>query len=291
MSTRFINLGCGSIYIDAPDWLNLDFNPVFPGVRTANLLKRLPLPSEDAELIYSSHFVEHIPKGDVRAFMRECYRVLRPNGLLRLVLPDFEEMARTYLNLRESGENEKADFLVLEIIDQCVRRESGGELGNFYSRLHDEAIRQADLIEFVRMRTGEDLRPKRDAAGTHPGQSKIASWNLTTSRVKKRLQYLLRQGWLRLCLAGLPTAFRAQNISVAGIGERHHWLWDFHQLSQILESVGFVNVQRCSADSSALAEFPFYPLDLAADGRPRKGMESMYVEARKPIPAIPLEFS
>ena len=83
-------------------------------------------------------------------------------------------------------------------------------------------------------------------------------------------------------MAGLPAAFRAQNVSLAGVGERHHWLWDFHQLQQALEAAGFQGVERRTAATSALADFPFHPLDLDTDGRPRKGAESMYVEAHKP---------
>ena len=62
----------------------------------------------------------------------------------------------------------------------------------------------------------------------------------------------------------LPRAFRLQNVSLAGVGERHLWLWDFHQLKSALEAVGFIAVQRVSASTSAVADFPFYPLDLDA---------------------------
>ena len=101
-------------------------------------------------------------------------------------------------------------------------------------------------------------------------------------RLIRGLHRRLQRAWVRLWLAGLPSAFRAQNVSLAGVGERHHWFWDFHQLQQALETAGFTAVERRTADSSAIAGFPFQPLDLDADGRPRKGAESMYVEARKP---------
>jgi len=88
--------------------------------------------------------------------------------------------------------------------------------------------------------------------------------------------------WTQAILQLLPKAFRTQNVSLAGVGERHHWLWDFHQLQQELEAAGFSGVQRQAADSSAIPDFPFRPLDIDADGRARKGTESMYVEALKP---------
>jgi SAM-dependent methyltransferase len=73
-----------------------------------------------------------------------------------------------------------------------------------------------------------------------------------------------------------------QNVCLPGVGERHHWLWDFHQLEQALEVAGFTAVQRRSANSGAIEDFPLHPLDIDAEGRPRMGAESLCVEALKP---------
>jgi hypothetical protein len=166
-----INLGCGPVFVESPEWINLDFTASSPAVRQANLLGRLPLESDTAQLVYASHFLEHIPRADVDSFLRKCLRVLRPGGVLRLVLLDLEEMARTYLALRDAGEHERADFLVLEMIDQCVRRESGGELGQFYRRLRAGSAQESEMIAFVRERTGENLGGSHSAAEARGGGS------------------------------------------------------------------------------------------------------------------------
>jgi SAM-dependent methyltransferase len=272
-----VNLACGDTYMAGDGWINFDYVASSATVRKADLLGRLPLSEDSAALVYSSHFIEHIPRSDVPAFLRECLRVLRPGGVLRLVLPDLEEMARTYLAHRDAGEHERADFLVLEMIDQCVRREPGGELGQLYRRLRAGSAQASEMIAFVRERTGEDL------GGNHSiAESQGGALGALAGRYVRGARHRLRGVWLRFWLTGLPAAFRAQNLSLAGVGERHHWLWDFHQLRQALEVAGFKAVERRTAGSSAIADFPFYPLDLDADGRPRKGVESMYVEARKP---------
>jgi hypothetical protein len=59
-------------------------------------------------------------------------------------------------------------------------------------------------------------------------------------------------------------------------------VWDFYSLKKKLEAVGFVDVKRVSANTSIIKDFPFYPLDLDDRGQPRKGAESMYIEAIKP---------
>jgi hypothetical protein len=69
---------------------------------------------------------------------------------------------------------------------------------------------------------------------------------------------------------------------LAAVGERHHWLWDFHQLEDVLQKTGFIEITRWDSKTSAIKDFPFMPLDINHNGQARKGAESMYVEAYKP---------
>jgi predicted SAM-dependent methyltransferase len=150
MAANNINLGCGTVFVDSADWINLDFTAPSLAVRQANLLDRLPLASNTARLVYASHFLEHIPRLEVEAFLRECLRVQQRSEVLRMVLPDLAVMARRYISLRDVGNHERADFLVLEIIDQCVRHQPGGELGRLYRRLRDANPQQAEMSAFLR---------------------------------------------------------------------------------------------------------------------------------------------
>ncbi|MFM7367383.1 MAG: hypothetical protein ACKO2Z_06190, partial [Sphaerospermopsis kisseleviana] len=95
------------------------------------------------------------------------------------------------------------------------------------------------------------------------------------------LVYQLNRVRINILISLLPKAFREQNVSLAGIGERHHWLWDFYQLKSALDEVGFDNVQRFDFNTSQIDDFPFQPLDANSDNQPRKGQQSMYLEAVK----------
>lgn len=88
--------------------------------------------------------------------------------------------------------------------------------------------------------------------------------------------------YIRAVLGLLPPAFRKQNVSTATVGERHAWLYDFYSVEKLLRKAGFVEIRRVSPTTSSIPGFPFFPLDVYEDGSPRKGVESMYVEATKP---------
>ncbi len=277
MSDAFVNLGCGSVFIDSPEWINLDFAPLSSSVRQANLLGRLPLESGETSFVYSSHFFEHIPRSQVPTFLMECFRIMKPGAVIRLVLPDLENMARAYLKHRDQGEHKKADFLVTEIIDQCVRTVPGGEMGALFrdmsSQEHLEPL-ELELKQFVYERVGEVI-------GTKETEQRRGSEQPFTLKVRAALNFL-RKLILRVWLYPLPAAFKRQNVSFAEVGEKHQWVWDFYQLGGALKKAGFINVARMSASMSAVEDIPVSILDLHPNGEPRKGAGSMYAEARKP---------
>lgn len=57
-------------------------------------------PDASVAVVYSSHFIEHLTRDDARAFLRECYRVLAPGGICRIVTPDLHAWARQYIDAK-----------------------------------------------------------------------------------------------------------------------------------------------------------------------------------------------
>lgn len=106
MDTK-LNIGV-SLYNSVPDFLNIgiECESEFGSIIEKNnirFLKQdvtqgLPLDSDSIEFIYTSHFVEHLSIKDFYSFIKECYRVLKPAGVLRIVCPDLQKWMDAYLN-------------------------------------------------------------------------------------------------------------------------------------------------------------------------------------------------
>lgn len=272
MGEIYVNIACGDTYNE--DWLNLDYRPHSTQVKQANLLSRLPISDNSADIVYSSHFLEHIPRDKVPGFLSECYRVTKSGGKLRLVLPDWEELCGTYLRFRHEGQHDKADFVMLEMLDQCVRKKSGGDLGAFYAHLQTSPLTNKEIVEFIFQRTGHNIQSGQI------GESEKLWIRIIKNPLK--LLVLLERIYCRIIIALLPSAFRQQNVILTNVGERHVWMYDFYSLEKLLVKTGFSNVQRLTAVTSNIPHFQFYQLDVTEDGKPRKGLESMYIEAVKP---------
>lgn len=257
-----VNIACGNVFV--PGWQNLDFSPVSVEVTRADLTGRLPLPDAQADLVYSSHFIEHVPVDRVPGFLAECHRLLKPGAVIRLVMPDLEDICREYLAMRSAGQHDKADFLVIELLDQCVRKQPGGQLASVL-----QSAGQTGLQPYILSRLGNYVDTPRSAP-------------LSLKRIWRALRNRLESGYIRFLLALLPAVFRQQNVSRAVVGETHAWVYDFHSVSRLLAAAGFVDIRRVGADSSRYAGFPFAPLDRDSEGRPRKGVGSLFIEAAKP---------
>jgi SAM-dependent methyltransferase len=124
-----LNLGCGP---NAPvGWLNVDgswnawlsnhvylhkmliafgvINKNSPGARwnvrplVHDLTKRLPFEDNAVSVIYGAHVLEHLYLADAQRLLGECKRVLRPGGVIRLVVPDLRSMVASYLKNKNGG--------------------------------------------------------------------------------------------------------------------------------------------------------------------------------------------
>ena len=67
-----------------------------------------PFPIEAGALgyVYAEHFIEHIPRRDAVAFVREARRLLKPGGVLRLSTPDLAVYADAYRDPSQAFFNE-----------------------------------------------------------------------------------------------------------------------------------------------------------------------------------------
>lgn len=80
-----LHIGCGDNELSG--WLNTDLNPKRNQLYL-DAAQPFPLPDNAFEHIYSEHVIEHLTLPEGRVMLGECLRVLRPNGVLRIVTPD-----------------------------------------------------------------------------------------------------------------------------------------------------------------------------------------------------------
>jgi len=59
--------------------------------------KPLPFSNNSFSAIYASHLLEHLYLAEAKNLLKECYRMLEPNGVLRIVVPDLGAIIQEYM--------------------------------------------------------------------------------------------------------------------------------------------------------------------------------------------------
>jgi predicted SAM-dependent methyltransferase len=94
-SPRNVVLGVGPAVL--PGWLNADMNPRSgQGVIFLDVTEPFPLPDACSDIVFTEHMIEHIGYVQGLAMLRECFRVLKPGGVLRVATPDLAILLALY---------------------------------------------------------------------------------------------------------------------------------------------------------------------------------------------------
>lgn len=94
-----LNIGCGPLLLDG--YLNLDIEQVAEDGESflrCDVRRGLPFPDVSVDFINASHFVEHLTLPQAVGLLVECRRVLRPDGRLRVAVPDLYVLAKAYMD-------------------------------------------------------------------------------------------------------------------------------------------------------------------------------------------------
>ncbi|MDD4869467.1 MAG: methyltransferase domain-containing protein [Kiritimatiellae bacterium] len=142
-----VNLGSGFVGLDG--WLNYDnsivarlskypiiirllvnigllpsgyLNIKWPPIILHDCRKGIPLEDNSVDYIYTSHFLEHLYRHEVFALLKECHRVLKTSGLIRIVLPDLDRIIDAYVksNIRAFSEIFPDDVVAPTYADMFV---------------------------------------------------------------------------------------------------------------------------------------------------------------------------
>lgn len=80
-----LNLGSGPTVPD--DWVGIDLVSNSPNVIKRDIKRGLPFQDESCTEIFTNNFLEHVHQDDYIFLWNEMWRVLKPGGILRIIVP------------------------------------------------------------------------------------------------------------------------------------------------------------------------------------------------------------
>lgn len=103
INKRFYNIGAGKFR--HPFWTNIDLKNEWYATAQKDStfinydlfsLKKLPIPDNYAEIVYSSHTIEHINDKAAQNMFNEVYRIIKEGGIFRIITPNIDLEYRAF---------------------------------------------------------------------------------------------------------------------------------------------------------------------------------------------------
>jgi predicted SAM-dependent methyltransferase len=154
-----LNIGCGKLVREG--WVNVDIVPK-RGAFFLNAKKCLPFKDMTVLHIHCEHFLEHIDYPIAKFFLKECHRVLIPQGSIRLILPDAEKYFQAYCEknaeffekLKSLGGAAEPFRTPIEIINQMFRMGGAHRFAWDFETL-ELNLRMAGFVNIQRSKFGD----------------------------------------------------------------------------------------------------------------------------------------
>jgi len=278
----FLNIGCGGRI--HKDWVNIDKCPVNLFVQQCDVERGLPFLDNQFDVVYHSHVLEHFEMMVAGSFVKECLRVLKPGGILRVVVPDLEQIVLAYLQTLQgiddgdSSAHDDYDWMMLEMYDQVVRNSSGGKMASFFKRdfiPNKKFVIDRCGIEVERlMKRFEETKRGKQLSAFVVDKDKPSFFLLQSNKIIVNI----REKILKILLGNEYQSLKIGRFRCSG--ENHQWMYDRISLHSILRECGFIDIVQRGADTSYVEDWTMYNLDTEPDGTIYKP-DSLYMEAVK----------
>jgi predicted SAM-dependent methyltransferase len=285
MTKRYLNLGCGERF--HREWTNVDFVTKDQSVMQHDLRLGIPFADMEFDVVYHSHVLEHFPKSKALPFLQECHRVLKKPGIVRIAVPDLERIVLTYMQALEGAMKNDPEWrinyewIILEIFDQMVREQPGGEMAAYLERnpIPNELFVLSRMggegRRFLERRRQSD--PGRAAAPAAHRRPRLV--RLVRSVLPLLQNATVRREWAIKRLLGAEYEL-LQLGRYRRSGEIHLWMYDRYSLADLLCAAGFQNTRAVSPTQSSIPGWAGFNLDTGPDGTVYKP-DSFYMEAEK----------
>lgn len=156
-------LQIGSSQTPFPDWLNTDLFPEHPDVIYLDATRPLPLPDASFDYIACEHMIEHIDHASALGMLRECHRVLKPGGKIRLTTPDLQIMARLCDPNPTAEQSNYIDWIISRNMPEVDKHRGVFVINNAFRAWGHQFLYDAATLKTTLARTGftdfQDCKP------------------------------------------------------------------------------------------------------------------------------------
>jgi len=184
-----LQIGCQSHPFDG--WLNVDIEPKAAGIAYMDATKAFPLPENTFAYVYSEHMIEHISLDDGLYMLKECYRIMKPGGVIRLVTPNLRFLMEFYTGAKSDTQAAYKEFSK-RYFKQPVLFNDAVVINNFFRDWGHKFIHDEDSLHGILKIAGfQAIRTGSVYESEHPVLHNIEHHQLEITDAFNRLESIV----------------------------------------------------------------------------------------------------
>jgi predicted SAM-dependent methyltransferase len=150
-------------------WLNTDFILENPSVVYLDATRRFPFPDRVFDYVTCEHMIEHIDYASGETMLRECFRVLKPGGKIRLSTPDLRMITSLCAEPPTEPQKKYVDFIIERVMPEVKECKAVFVVNNaFRAWGHQFLYDPATLRQLLAKQGFENLREYKPGVSDDP---------------------------------------------------------------------------------------------------------------------------
>lgn len=153
-SHQIKKLQIGAQYNVLKGWLNTDLYPRSSEVVFLDAAKPFPFESGTFDYIFCEHLIEHLTYNEGMFMLRECHRVLKPGGKIRIVTPSLETLIGLYTSEKSDLQQQYMHWIIDKFLPETGTYREAFVINNAFKNwghqfIYDRATLRSTLEEIA----------------------------------------------------------------------------------------------------------------------------------------------
>jgi predicted SAM-dependent methyltransferase len=147
-----LQLGSGPTIL--PGWLSTDVNPISCSIVYLDATDIFPFADNTFDYIFSEHMIEHIPWQKGVFMLKECKRVLKPGGTIRLATLDLEVLIGLYMQKGNALNEKYIEWITNNFLNYVNVYKASFVINNAFRNWGHQFLYDDDLLAMTMQEAG-----------------------------------------------------------------------------------------------------------------------------------------
>ena len=138
-------------------WLNTDVLPTSRKVAYLDATRRFPFNNDVFDYVYSEHVIEHIEHERAVFMLRECFRVLKPGGKIRISTPDLKVYTGLHSKEKTASQKFYIDWVIQNLMPEVDYCEEVFLINNAFRAWGHQFLYDRETLRVTMTRSGFEV--------------------------------------------------------------------------------------------------------------------------------------